>query len=220
MEKPIEYLIIVNPETRKRETSFPLIYPYKTIEELKERASTEYPSYIYIHDTDGKIQAVFTNQNTYWYNGKVETKPSEIHKWNGTEWVIDEEKRLALIKRQQDQVWEQIKQERTRRIVGGVYVGDINKWFHTDANSKQQYSTLQNQKTLPHNMQWKTMDNSFVTVTKELIDLIIYRIIEKEQHDFQNAEIHRFALEKSEEPLNYDYSTGWSEIYTEAKDGE
>lgn len=215
MEKPIEYLIIVNPKTRKRETSFPLIYPYKTIEELKEKASTEYPNYIYIHDTDGKIQTVFTNQNTYWYNDKVETQPSEIHKWNGTEWVIDEEKRLAQIKRQQDQVWEQIKQERTRRISGGVYVEELGKWFHTNDNSKLQYSTLKNQTTLPTDLEWKTMDNTFVKLNKDSIEIIINEIIKKEQHDFKNAEVHRFAVYNTDKPLEYDYSTGWSDIYEE-----
>ena len=30
---------------------------------------------------------------------------------------------------------------------------------------------------------------------------------------FGAAEAHRIALEASEDPLNYDYSSGWPEIY-------
>ena len=54
------------------------------------------------------------------------------------------------------------------------------------------------------------MDNSFVPMTRELLDELTLTLISDEQHDFQNAERHKAAMLKAANPLEYDYSDGWS----------
>ncbi|MDH2927368.1 DUF4376 domain-containing protein [Lonepinella koalarum] len=109
-------------------------------------------------------------------------------------------------------MWEKIKQKRHENGRAGVYVESVDKWFHTDDNSRQQYiflRTLENYSTL----QWKTMDNSFVALDKALLDELSLVILNNEQADFTNAETHRLNMLQAENPLDYDFSTGWSETY-------
>ena len=55
------------------------------------------------------------------------------------------------------------------------------------------------------------MDNSFVEMTQALLDELSLKMIAAEQADFQNAERHHAAMLKADKPLNYDYSTGWTQ---------
>lgn len=43
------------------------------------------------------------------------TQPSKYHTWNGTEWVISEEKEAELLALQQAETWERIKEYRYQR---------------------------------------------------------------------------------------------------------
>ncbi|OBX04202.1 hypothetical protein QV08_12440 [Gallibacterium salpingitidis] len=142
-------------------------------------------------------------------------RPSQIHDWDGSAWVINEEKKAELLKNQQSATWEHIKAERTRRTEGGVYVKSVDKWFHTDQPSRIQYLSIQQMPTLPESFAWKTMDNTFVNMTKALIDELILSLRIKEQADFANAERHKAAMLESDNPADYDYSAGWSDIYDE-----
>ncbi|WKT00548.1 hypothetical protein NYR30_04470 [Gallibacterium salpingitidis] len=102
----IKYLIIINKLTGKRETSLPLAPPVSSMNKLYQQAKELYPDenkYLYLEDDDGKIQAKLTNQDTYWFNGKVETRPSSLYDWDGVKWVLNEERQaeLANARRQQ-----------------------------------------------------------------------------------------------------------------------
>lgn len=59
------------------------------------------------------------------------------------------------------------------------------------------------------------MDNSFVKLDKALIAELAMTILQAEQADFANAERHRIAMLKADNPLEYNYSDGWSAIYGE-----
>ena len=122
--------------------------------------------------------------------------------------------RLAPSKSElQAQVWEAIKQKRHAVTRGGVFIGSVRKWFHTDDSSRTQYLTLQIMPSLPPGLMWKTMDNTFIKVTKALLDEIAMTILTEEQVNFTNAENHRVEMLKADDPLSYDYSTGWSKTY-------
>ncbi len=140
---------------------------------------------------------------------------NEPCKWNGEAWVIDEVKKSELKKQQQEQVWNQIKDTRYKHTHSGVYVASVNKWFHTDDPSRIQYISLQQLPEIPEGLKWKTMNNSFITMTKALIAELVTSIMLKEQADFANTERHRVAMLQSDNPLEYDFSDGWSEIYGE-----
>ena len=117
----------------------------------------------------------------------------------------------------QEQIWELIKQKRHTNIRSGVYIKPVGKWFHNDDSSRTQYLALQVLPSLPPDLMWKTMDNSFVPMTKDLLNEIAMTMLTKEQSDFANAEKHLLAMLQADNPLEYDYSTGWSETYVRGR---
>ena len=135
-------------------------------------------------------------------------KPSSYHIWQNDGWVLGVDKSEL-----QAQVWEAVKQKRHTNIRSGVYIKSVGKWFHNDDSSRTQYLALQVLPSSPPDLMWKTMDNSFVPMTKDLLNEIAMTMLTKEQSDFANAEKHLLAMLQADNPLEYDYSTGWSETY-------
>lgn len=120
--------------------------------------------------------------------------------------------------------WEEIKAERDRRKYGGVnvVVGGLNKWFHTDEPSRNQYVFLLTtaiEKTLPLDFvfdpAWKTMDGTKLPMTVDLVRNIRDAGLVVEKLNFNNAEVHRAAMDASATPETYDFSTGWPKVYGE-----
>ena len=111
-------------------------------------------------------------------------------------------------------MWAHIKTERDRRKAGGVKVGD--KWFHSDEASRiQQLALVMMGASLPADLQWKTMDGSFIAMTPALAQQVFTGQAASDQHIFAVAEQHRAALTASADPATYDYSTGWPKIFGE-----
>ena len=125
-------------------------------------------------------------------------------------WVLLPAVAAQIKAEQQDEMWERIKTKRTQSRHAGIYINSIEKWFHSDAESRMQYTFLRTLDKLPEKLLWKTLDNSFVPMTRELLDELSLKLISDEQHDFQNAEWHKAAMLKAANPLEYDYSNGWS----------
>ena len=140
---------------------------------------------------------------------------AEPCKWNGTAWVKDEAKIAEIKSQQQAEMWECIKQKRHDNLRGGVFVRSIGKWFHSNDESRQQYTFMRTLEQLPPNMQWKTMENAFVPFNKAILDELSLQLIADEQADFANAERHKHLMEQVENPLNYDFSDGWTTTFTE-----
>ena len=136
-------------------------------------------------------------------------------KWIDGGFVFDAPKLDLQAQKQQlqQQAWEAIKAKRHAITRGGFYVPSVKKWFHTDDSSRTQYLALQILPALPADLMWKTMDNSFVKLDKPLLTELAMTILANEQADFANAERHRMAMLQADNPLDYDYSTGWTAIY-------
>ena len=116
------------------------------------------------------------------------------------------------------QMWDAIKAERDRRKVGGVKVkvGTVDKWFHSDDASRiQQMGLVMMGASVPADLQWKTMDGSFVTMTQAVAQSVFAAAAASDQAIFAVAEGHRAALVACEDPAVYDYSTGWPAIFGE-----
>lgn len=145
----------------------------------------------------------------------IPKQPSQAHVWNGKEWVVDEQKQAELKAEQQAQVWEAIKQKRYQNSLGGVFIESIGKWFQTGEEEKTKYLGLAKVIEQLGELDWKTCDNSFVKMNKALLDEIFVAMVVTENADHINAEKHRLAMLEVDEPLNYDYSTGWSANYEE-----
>ena len=143
----------------------------------------------------------------------AEQPPCSSSTWDGEQWYIDPECAARLKAEQQDEMWERIKAKRADNLRHGVYVKSADKWFHTDDNSRTQYIALAVMPRLPEKLPWKTMNNSFVNMNKALLAELMEQMLIDEQADFANAERHKAAMEKAENPLEYDYSDGWTANY-------
>lgn len=144
--------------------------------------------------------------------------PSALHTWDAAKktWVLDKADAQVLKAAQQEEMWTRIKQKRHDNLRGGVYVKSIGEWLHSDDESRAQYTFMRTMPTLPEKMMWKTMDNTFVHMTKALLDELSLQLLADEQADFANAERHRAAMLKADNPLDYDYSGGWTANYATA----
>jgi len=105
--------------------------------------------------------------------------------------------------------WEAIKVERDHRTENGGYkVG--TKWFHSDQKSRsQQLGLVLLGANIPANLQWKTMDGTFVTMTQALAQQILASGAASDQAIFVAAETHKAAMEASGDPASYDFSGDW-----------
>ena len=145
----------------------------------------------------------------------AEQPPCPSSTWDGEQWRLDSECAARLKAEQQDEMWERIKAKRADNLRHGVYVKSVDKWFHTDDNSRTQYIALAVMPRLPEKLPWKTMNNSFVNMNKALLGELMEQMLIDEQADFANAERHKAAMEKAENPLEYDYSDGWTANFDE-----
>lgn len=112
-------------------------------------------------------------------------------------------------------IWEAIKARRDYLIENGGYnVG--TKWFHSDQKSRsQQLGLVLLGANIPANLQWKTMDGSFVTMTQQLAGQVLAAAAASDQAIFAAAEAHKAAMEASADPAAYDFSTGWPKVFGE-----
>lgn len=112
-------------------------------------------------------------------------------------------------------VLERIKSERDRRTEQGGYKVGAH-WFHSDKKSRsQQLGLVLLGANIPANLQWKTMDGTFVTMTQTLAQQILAAGAASDQAIFAAAEAHRQAMEASADPAAYDFSTGWPKVFGE-----
>lgn len=138
--------------------------------------------------------------------------PGKRYRPDGSAWMEDDAPKPE--KPSVAKLWEQIKAERDRRKAGGVKVGA--KWFHSDDGSRiQQMGLVMMGASIPANLQWKTMDGSFITMTQTLASQVFHAVAAGDQAIFAAAEAHRVAMEASADPAVYDYSTGWPAIFGE-----
>jgi len=111
------------------------------------------------------------------------------------------------------EMWKKIKAERDRRKSGGVKVGDY--WFHSDADSRiQQIGLVLFGVNVPP-VQWKTMSGAFVEMTQTLANQIFQAVAALDQSLFSNAELHKSAMQASEDPSSYDFSDDWPPAFGE-----
>lgn len=117
-------------------------------------------------------------------------------------------------------MWQRIKDERDRRKTNGVLVtipGETTqKWFHSDDTSRiQQIALAMMGASLPQNLQWKTLDGSYVIMTQALAMTIFQTSAYFDQMNFANAEQHRLAMLQVASPDDYDFSSGWMPTFGE-----
>ncbi|MDU1346561.1 MAG: DUF4376 domain-containing protein [Eikenella corrodens] len=148
----------------------------------------------------------------------AEQPPCPSSTWDGEQWHIDPECAARLKAEQQEEMWERIKAKRYDNLRHGVYIKSVGKWFQTDNATRLQYLALALESItggFKKPINWKTMDNSFLMLTPELLREIMQAMHDDEQADFINAERHKAAMLQAEHPLEYDYSDGWTANFDE-----
>lgn len=116
----------------------------------------------------------------------------------------------------QDTVWQAIKAIRDFRKLNGGYkvvVGGVDKWFESDPDSRTQQIGLVLAGAQVNGIEWKTFDNSFVTMSQTLAGQIFSAALASDTAIFAVAETHRLAMLASQNPLTYDYTTSWPTVW-------
>lgn len=186
------------------------------------RGQTAYRTDTWQHD--GIAAATVTEPGELPAGLTIEPPPSSLHTWDGKAWVLDAETAAALKQAQQEEMWTRIKAKREEQRYGGAYIPALKKWLQSDEPSRTQYLQLQLLEAkglFKQPVRWKTMDNSFIGLDAAAVTAIALQIMDNEQADFANAEKHKAAMLKAENPLEYDYSGGWTANYAtaEAREG-
>jgi hypothetical protein len=108
-----------------------------------------------------------------------------------------------------------IKAERDRRIQSGGYKV-AGRWFHSDQWSRnQQLGLALLGANVPANLQWKTMDGTFIVITPELAGQILAGAARSDMVIFATAEAKLLALATASDPSTIDALSGWPKIYGE-----
>ena len=176
-------------------------------------------------DDINAVSQAITTGGEVWLDatGKLKTsppRPSFAHKWDSQSktWLLDTAAAAELKAQQQDEMWGRIKQKRYDSLRLGVYAESVGKWFQTDDATRLQYLALALESVtggFKNPINWKTMDNSFLQLTPELLREIMQDMRDNEQANFANAEKHKAAMLQAENPLEYDYSGGWTANFDE-----
>ena len=139
---------------------------------------------------------------------------SDVSIWDAAlgEWVDSAE--LLAYKHVENQalMWERIKAYRQTKMTSGVYVPSVDKWFHTDETSATQYAFvgLQIARGNYTPLTWKTMSGAFVEFTVSLFNEVQDLMMQNTQTNYFRAEHHKYMMSQANDPLTYDYSTGWT----------
>lgn len=144
-------------------------------------------------------------------------RPSQAHEWNGTEWEISPEKHASLLAEQQDQIRQAINTKRDQTDAGGVFVEAIGKWVDSDEKAYQNILGVKASLDLLGDMDilWTWADNTTSIINRTMLAAIVGALLQAKQTNHTNALKHKEAVMASDNPLEYDYSTGWTKTYAE-----
>lgn len=194
---------------------------YKDFFNVNEKEDMRVTMYLVTKEEERQIRETIEGGGEFWVeNGEVKVsgpKMVEYMKFNlDTKlWTEDPDLKAKYLERVREEVWEKIKQRRSESIETGVYHTRLQKWFHTDSEAQRNYALMGHAINSPlyQPKRWKTMDGTFIEMTREVFQDVLALALKKADDDYRNAEIHKAKVMASADPLAYDYSTGWSPAY-------
>lgn len=213
--------------------------PVLLVDELGEPILTESPlevvgqlqyttsgkDWVAVHTQEeiNAISASITGGGSVWLeNGKLKTSgraPSPYHHWDGEGWVIDPEQQAAKNAEDIAKMREAINALRDRKINGGVYVEAVGKWIDTDATAERNILSVKASFDLfgdaVGEIAWTCADNSILMIDKAKLMLIWQALMTAKTGNHANALRHKAAVDQAENPLEYDYSSGWTACYSD-----
>jgi hypothetical protein len=126
------------------------------------------------------------------------------------EWIIAETK---------SDIWIAIKSIRDTYSSTGVMIS-TGVWFQSDSLSRIQYLAMMILgDSLSHNIKWKLIDNTFVTLTPALVREIFDALVAYDQTIFSHAEFLKaqMLLLSGSDVNSFQLDTGWPQTYLEWK---
>lgn len=139
-------------------------------------------------------------------------RPSLGHVWQNEAWVFHDN--LTKLGQASATLATAIKEVRDIRKSGGVKVG--TDWFHSDDPSRVQHlGLLQLGDNIPADLMWKTMQGTFVIMTKALVTNIFNAMLAHDMNTFAMAELHIACMTEHYDPYVYNYKSRWPSIYGE-----
>lgn len=169
--------------------------------------------YVYVDSTLVSALPNLVTQYRYVDSSFIHSpRPSLAHVWLNDSWVSSDN--LPYILGARTTIAIAIKERRDSRKNGGVKI-DSN-WFHSDDPSRVQHlGLLRLGDAIPPELLWKTMQGTFVTMTKTLTESIFNAILFHDMNTFAIAELHIACMTEYANPYEYDFSGKWPAIYGE-----
>lgn len=171
-----------------------------------------------------EISASITNGGAVWVeNGEIHCSgkaPSEFHIFDKDkkQFVISKEKQDELLIKQRAEVRAQINAKRDECVNGGVFVPEINKWVDTDDKGRSTLVEIKADFDLNGKNNTYTLicaDNTAQVIHFEEFKAVWNAVKTLKEKMYENAYMHKVLLEQSENPTDYNWSTGWSKTYQE-----
>lgn len=175
-------------------------------------------------DEINEISASITNGGDVWVeNEKIHCSgkaPSEFHIFDKEkkQFVISKEKQAELLIKQRAEIRAQINAKRDECVNGGVFVPEINKWVDTDDKGRSTLVEIKADFDLNGKNNTYTLicaDNTAQVIHFEEFKAVWNAVKTLKEKMYENAYMHKVLLEQSENPTNYNWSTGWSKTYQE-----
>lgn len=111
----------------------------------------------------------------------------------------------------------EVKILRDRKTAQGgfpVVVNGTTKWFHSDPLSRTQHLGLMILgSNMPSNIQWKTMDGSFVTMDPSIVTSIFASATQQDIALFNHAQTLIDQVNAAQDPTTVDINAGWPATY-------
>ena len=167
-------------------------------------------------DEIDKISESLTNGGSVWlehgilkYTGKA---PTSFHKWNGTEWILDEDKKAEFKRAMQETMRAKIVAKRDEMLNGGVFIPEFGKTVDTDATALSNYVQMKADFDL------NGVDNEYVLIFSDFsfkaISFDEFKILwnavkTHKERCYENATMHITLMLQADEPEKYDFSEFW-----------
>lgn len=116
-----------------------------------------------------------------------------------------------------EQIRQAINAKRNQTDSSGVFVAQIGKWVDSDDKAYQNILGVKASLDLLGDMEidWTWADNTSSTINRQTLAMIVGALLQAKQANHANAIKHKEAVMQTDNPLEYDYSTGWTKTYAD-----
>ena len=216
--------VVSQGELRRRNpnTSFPAVWDQSTLDLLGVAPifPSPRPEYNHVTQTVREIAPSLTDKGHWEQQWEVVSAFTEYIDDQGVVHTVADQEAAAIARELNGarvNATNAIKTERDRRTQTSGYkvtVEGVDKWFHSDVFSRnQQLGLVLLGANIPENLQWKTMDGSFVTMTPALSHQLFASAAASDAVIFSYAEALIRQVNESATPAAVDINTGWPIAY-------